>query len=148
MATWELKTGFVYHIYPTSEEAKVMTDSGTDPETGEVHYQTTYFGFHGNDVSPVVEKVVETDERTEIHLDNTGDDYEYFADGDGDNPQADGFLVFSESSEAPELVEGWEAEEWDCGTGWSYADNAGYKIVCVEEQDHAREGAGVFAVNM
>lgn len=139
---WELKEGYVFHIYPTSEEAKIRQDLSDQGGPVEV------WGFHGNDVSPVIEKVVETEERTEIHLDNLGKNYEYFADGDGDNPQADGFLVFSESPEAPDLVEGWEADEWDCDTGWSYADEAGYKIVCVEEQNHSREEAGVFAVNM
>jgi len=144
MARYELKEGFVYHIYPTSEEAKVM-DIVTDPETGSV-YETTYFGFHGTDVSPVIEKTIETDERTEIHLDNAQHGYEYFADGDGDNPQADGFLVFSPSDEAPELVEGWESDDWDCSDDWTYADEAGYKIVCVEAPSSSE--SGVFAVNM
>jgi hypothetical protein len=142
MATWELKEGFVWHIYPTSEEAKKTnfdSEDGSSPE---------YFGFHGLDVSPIVSEVKETEERTEIHLDNAQREYEYFADGSGNDSGADGFLVISDSPESPELVEGWEAQEWDCETGWEYADEADYKIVCVEPANHARESAGTFAVNM
>lgn len=142
MANWELKEGFVYHIYPTSEEAKIRED--LSDQGGPVEM----WGFHGNDVSPVIDKIVETEERTEIHLDNAQRNYEYFADGDGNDSQADGFLVFSESDEAPEVVEGWEADEWDCESGWTYGDEAGYKIVCVEEEDRRYSQAATFAVNM
>lgn len=145
MAFWELKEGFVYYIYPTSEEAKILEEVKDENDSV---VETRYFGFHGLDVSPVVESTVETEERPEIHLDNAQHGYEYFADGNGDNPQADGYLVFSESADLPEVVEGWEAETWDCESGWTYGDEAGYKIVCVEEADHGREEAGTFAVNM
>lgn len=66
MAQVELKTGFIYWIYPTSEEAK-QTDFHA--EGGSESY-----GFHGTDVSP---------------LNNV--DYEWFADGNGDNPQKTAF---------------------------------------------------------
>lgn len=142
MSNWTLKKGFVFHIYSTTEEAKIRED--LSDQGGPVEY----WGFHGSDVSPVIDRIVETEERTEIHLDNSQRNYEYFADGDGDDPQEAGYLVFSESPEAPDLVEGWEAETWDCSDGWTYGDEAGYKITCVEEADHAREEAGTFAVNM
>lgn len=142
MATWKLKEGFVFYVYPTNEEAKIRED--LSDQGGPVEY----WGFHGSDVSPVIDRIVETEERTEIHLDNLRKNYKYFADGDGDDSQEDGYLVFSDSPVAPDLVEGWEAAEWDCSAGWTYADESGYKIVCVQEPDHSREEAGVFTVNM
>lgn len=137
---WTLKEGFVFHIYPTSEEAKVRED--LSDQGGPIEY----WGFHGTDVSPVITAVVETEERTEIHLDNARRrSYEYFADGDGNDSEAAGFLVFSESSELPALVEEWEAEEWECDANWTYADEAGYKIVALDGHD---SDGGTFAVNV
>jgi hypothetical protein len=121
----ELKTGFVYYIYPTSEEAKIA-----DEVELQGYVEIEYFGLHGTDTSPV---------------NSTG--YEYFAAGDGDDEQTDGYLVFSESNELPEVVDGWEAEEWECEFGWTYSGCGGdYRVVCVEPPNYLHSREGTFAV--
>lgn len=71
----------------------------------------TEYGFHGLDVTPLI---------------TPG---EYLADDSETTRKS--FLVVTEDYEAPELVDGWEAEEAEIDEGWLYKDDVGYTVAAL-----------------
>lgn len=113
--------GYAWRVYQTAEGREAEQEEGA-----------TEFGFHGNDVSPIVEYTVETEERTEIHLDNAQRSAEYLADDDGTERKA--FFVVTEDDEEPKVVDGWQVEgAEDIGEDWSYKDDSGYTVKVLHE---------------
>lgn len=123
--SWTIKEGYLFKIYPTSEEAKVFDSIEHE---GSV-IETAHFGFHGTDVSPL-----DAGDKNKV---------EYFCDND----DGEGYIVISDSDDAPLLAEGWESEAVEPnGTGDYYADESGYKVQCLELPKFGNHG--VYAVNM
>ncbi|MFH5805611.1 hypothetical protein [Alienimonas sp. DA493] len=79
-------SGYVFHVYPTTEAAKVHSPEERDAEGYTIREETRY-GFHGNDCPPC--------------------DAEWLSDDAG----SDGYLVVADDEDDVNPAEGWNVEQ-------------------------------------
>lgn len=107
-----VERGYLYWVRPERPDAIDCSTEHTDPATGQVVEEDRRYGYHGLDVPPC--------------------EGAYVADEEG----GDGYLVISDSAEAPECVDGWSAEDADdLEPGWYSYDGTCHTVLLCRVPD-------------